>query len=214
MTTLYRDQGGTLTALGPMEPVTIAGTVWGAATAAQRFDAPTLARAGLYHEQRLPDEGRGWEPPTLVLDSEAVPTVLFAPVRLTVFQAYGMAVEQVTEHAKAMQVAAAGPYAWPEAAVWRSLEAQARAYLADPTGPLGDDFAADVGTAQDPEELEARALSIVAKADTFRALAGLVKTWRRSTLTNLAAALAIPATPAEILDLATQAIAMAGEDHP
>jgi hypothetical protein len=113
-----------------------------------------------------------------------------------------------------MQIAAAGPYAWPEAAAWRSLEAQARAYLADPAGPLGDDLAADIGTAQDPEELNARAVSIVGKADTFRALAGLVKTWRRSTLANLAAALAIPATPNEILDLATQAIAMTGEDHP
>jgi hypothetical protein len=214
MTTLYRDQGGTLTALGPMEPVTIAGTVWGAETAAQRFDAPTLARAGLYYEQRIPDEGHGWEPPTLVLDSEAVPTVLFAPIRLTVYQAYAKAVQQVTEHAKAMQIAAAGPYAWPEAAAWRSLEAQARAYLADPTAQLGDDLAADIGTAQDPEELNARAVSIVGKADTFRALAGLVKTWRRSTLANLAAALAIPVTPGEILDLATQAIAMTGEDHP
>lgn len=85
-------------------------------------------------------------------------------------------------------VAAARGYAWPEAAAWESLEAQARAYLEDPAGGAGPDLAADVGDTTDAAVVAARAESIVAKADLFRAARGAIVRARRAGNESLAAA--------------------------
>lgn len=121
----------------------------------------------------------------------------------------------ITERAEALQITAAGGYAWPEAAAWRALEDQARAHLADPAAPIGPDLAADLGAeAADPAAAAARAGGIVAKADAFRAARGAIVRWRRAAIEGLAATAANGGDIAAINAARDAALAQAAEGIP
>jgi hypothetical protein len=185
MTTLYRNADGTLTALTARSVVTINGQTWSAGAASRVFPVTDLAAAGLLLEHREENQGDGFEDPAVGTDAEGAPCVWVRAVAMTPDRALYKATLTIMAEAEAMQLAAVEPYAWPEAAAWVPLETQARAYLEDPTAPVGLDLAADCGPDADAAETDQRARRIIANADSLRHTAGQIKRWRRTSLAAL-----------------------------
>lgn len=137
MTDLYMLEGVTLRKLAQTDMVKAGGLTLSAAAAIRRFTALVLAQSHLYPEYREADAGDGWAEPTVGYAPDGSPCALIAAIIRTAGDVAADGRTQITERAQALQVAAAGAYAWPEAAAWVPLEQQARDWLArlDVVGP-------------------------------------------------------------------------------
>jgi hypothetical protein len=187
---MYRLDGIILTAIDPTTMVKVNGLSQSASTAERRYTKAQLATAGLYLEYREPDRGDGWYPPRVGTNPDGEPVAFIGAIVKSAEEIGSEAHAWIINRARELQDLAAGAYGWPEAAAWTPLEAQARAYLADPTAPIGIDLAHDVGDLRDATSVEARAISITQKANLFREARGNIVRWRRETLADLETALA------------------------
>jgi len=164
-----------------------------------------LAAAG-YRVEHLAgaDLGGGWAAvPVLGADAQgrpaAVRMALAAPVDERTLDDLATALRATVQaRADLALERGAADYAWPEAADWANLEADARAYLASresQTPVIGRSLRADVGS-DAPDALLAGAQRVVARADAFRALRGAIVQRRRALHEAVDTALAAADRPA------------------
>lgn len=113
-----------------------------------------------------------------------------------------VAEEGLVSEAERLLVAAAGKYKWPETAEWPRLEADARAYLSDPSAGPGLALAADCEQPADAAALAARAAKVIELADLYRPRRAAIVQWRRAAIAALEQALAAGADSAAIQALA------------